>query len=70
VAAAAGEKHRRRTGLWSLVEESNPPQVAGATAILMEPTGHRIPLSQNLLAAWRMIRGVHEMPLETGQADG
>jgi phosphoserine phosphatase RsbU/P len=49
------------------LREWNPTNLTrdDATAILMEPTGHRIPLSQNLLAPWRMIRGVHEMSVGT-----
>lgn len=50
------------------LREWNPANLTqdDATAILMEPTGHRIPLTQNLLAPWRMIRGVHEMSVEAG----
>lgn len=55
--------------LTSRLREWNPSNLNqdDATAILMEPTGHRIPLSQNLLAPWRMARGVHEVFVETGQ---
>jgi phosphoserine phosphatase RsbU/P len=54
------------------LREWNPSNLTqdDATAILMEPTGHRIPMAQNLLAPWRMMRGVHEMAVETGQPDG
>lgn len=53
------------------LREWNPANLTqdDATAILMEPTGQRIPLKQNLLAPWRMIRGVHEIAVETGQED-
>lgn len=54
------------------LREWNPSNLTqdDATAILLEPTGHRIPMIQNLLAPWRMIRGVHEISVETSPGDG
>lgn len=48
--------------LISRVQEMNPSNLTqdDASAITIRPTGNRIPLRDNLLAPWRMIRGVQE----------